>query len=614
MTVRIALLAPLVLSLWPAPALPQTPPATAIPNPQSPRIVTKVEEVSLDLVVRNKKGKLVSDLNPADLEILDGGAPAKISDLHLVNGSPSGSIVTLVFDPLEAAAARQARDAALQLLKLAPASSISFAVLEVQGRLRLFQEFTSNRESLKRAIDAATGMIKTNPEKESAAAEKQLIQTARGASEAPSRTLAQVTLTALEQSPHIARDQHTKPSMSGLLALARAQQRLAGRKAIVYFAQGLTLDSSGKDLLKSVISAANRAGLSIYAVDVNGLDSKASEGLMAALTMASAVQAAGPSASNSLQRGGAPPSTDDVLVTPGMRTNIDEQMGRIEMSGLAPDQNSLSNLSASTGGIYIPGVENPRKSLRRMLEDLTSYYEVSYVPATPDDGRFRNVTVKPRHSGLIVRAPRGYYALVSGGSPIRPFEEPLLKALAAPQLPSNLQFRSAVLHFGETAFGNANSLVVEVPLSEVEIRDDQNTNLFAAHISILAQIRNTSGAIVEHFSEDIPRQGALEAEEQAQLETLTMQRHFTADSGQYVLETVVMDHNSGKLSAKRAAFEIPAASAGPALSDVLLVQRTQPLSADADPTEPLRYENALVIPNLSGRVPRDAKNVSLFFL
>jgi hypothetical protein len=103
-------------------------------------------------------------------------------------------------------------------------------------------------------------------------------------------------------------------------------------------------------------------------------------------------------------------------------------------------------------------------------------------------------------------------------------------------------------------------------------------------------------------------------EERARSETVTLERHFTADPGQYVLETVVMDRNSGKVGAQRMKFEIPATPSGPALSDVTLVRRTQPLPAEGDPTEPLRYENGLVIPNLSGRVPRDAKDVSLFFL
>ncbi len=612
----VALPALAALAFWPSWSYAQTERAAANSSTPAAAIVTKVEEVSLDLAIRNRKGKPVSDLKAGDLQIFDDGSPAKISDLRFVNGSPGGHLVTLVFDRLEPAAARQARDAAMQLLKLAPSNGISFAVVEVEGRLRLFQEFTSDRQALKAAIGMATGKGKGDPAKESAAAEKELVQAARGAVSAPeNRTMAQVMLTALEQSQRIAQDRHANPALSGLLALARAQQRIAGRKAVVYFAQGLELDSSGTNMLKSVVSSANRSGVSIYALDVQGLDFKATQGLMAAISMAGAMHAAGESPGNSVQAGGgAQPSPGNVLVTGGMQTSMGEQMGRIETNVATANRGPLANLSAGTGGIYIASAENPRKPLRHMLEDLTTYYEVSYVPAAEEDGRFRSVSIKPRRPGLIVKAPTGYFALPPGESGIRPFEEPLLKVLSAAQLPSDLEFRAAILHLGDTAFGNENSVVVEAPLSDVEIRQDPNTNLFAAHLSILAQIRNSSGAIVDYFSEDIPRQGALEMEQRARSETVTLERHFTAEPGQYILETVVMDRNNGEVGAQRTKFEIPASSSGPALSDVMLVRQTEPLSAGADPTEPLRYGDRLIIPNLSGQVPLDAKDVSLFFL
>src|ERR1700761_4586933 len=47
-------------------------------------IFADTEEVSLDLVARDKKGHLVKDLKPADLKILDAGSQVAISDLRLV--------------------------------------------------------------------------------------------------------------------------------------------------------------------------------------------------------------------------------------------------------------------------------------------------------------------------------------------------------------------------------------------------------------------------------------------------------------------------------------------------------------------------------------------------
>lgn len=564
----------------------------------TPPIVTKVEEVSLNLVVRTKKGKPVSDLEPGDLRIFENGAPAKIADLRRVTGSSSDRAVTLVFDRLEATAGHQARNAANQLLKLAPASGLSFAVLEVAGRLRLLQEFTSDRQALRAAVGIATGKDKQDPAKESAAAERELFKLSRG-SDAPARTMAQVMLTSLEQSERIAQDQHAAAALAGLLALARAQQRLPGRKAIVYFAHGLQLDSRGEEFLKTIASAASRSGVSFYTVDLNGLDLKTNDGLMAAIAM-----------STLSHNGGSP----DITVPGGEVTMMGEQMGRIESNVATHNQGPLGELSAATGGAYVSSEENPRKLFRRMLEDLGSYYELSYVPAKQEDGRFRSIRVQARRQGLAITAPRGYFALPAGEASIRPFEAPLLKVLNAPELPDDVQFRSTVLNFGEMPFGNANSVVIEVPLRDIEFREDPNANLFTAHVSVVAQIRNKAGAVVEHFGADIPRQGALDLEARTHSETVTFRRHFIADPGQYTLEAVVMDRNSGEVGAQRRSFEIPALPPGPAVSDMALVRRTEPLPAEDDPTEPLRYGKRLIVPNLSGYLPREATDLSLFFV
>src|SRR5438128_3228154 len=59
-------------------------------TPAGPTIVTNVDEVSFDLVVRDKKNKAVLDLKPEDITVMDKGAPVKIADLRLLNGK-SGS-------------------------------------------------------------------------------------------------------------------------------------------------------------------------------------------------------------------------------------------------------------------------------------------------------------------------------------------------------------------------------------------------------------------------------------------------------------------------------------------------------------------------------------------
>ncbi len=605
-----------ILSLMVIPcAHSQTPPRPATANPQSTSVLTTAEEISLDLIVRDKKGRRVSDLKPSDIQITDDGSPVKVSDLRLVSAS-SDHMVTLLFDRLEPGPARSARAAAFTILKMAPANGIAFTVLKVDARLRLFQEFTTDREALKNAVEAATGAPKTDPQKKSSAAEQMLLTAAAGSMDSQDRVKAQITLAALQESQRIVEDQHARPSLAGLLALARAERKLPGRKTIIYFAQGLQADSNSRDLVRSIIGTANRAGVSIYSIDANALDEKGTEAMMAGLALSNA-SAAGRSGLGGVPASSsrAPPPID--TTPPGMKTMAQEQMARIEISGRSVSQNALAELSAGTGGMYIATTDQIRKPIRRMIEDMSTYYEVSYAPSIQKyDGRFRSVSVNPTRRGLVIQARTGYFALPPA-SPvgIRPFEASLLKVLSEPQPPTELQFRSEVLRLGKMPDGNASSLILEVPLSDVDIHPDPNTNLFSVHLSMLARIKDKSGTVIDTFSEDLPRHGALEAQERARSEIVTFERHFTAAPGQYTLETAVIDRNSGNAGAQRMNFEIPPEVAnGPAISDVSLVRRTDGFNADADPFEPLQFEARKVIPNISGRVPPDASDISLFFL
>jgi VWFA-related protein len=596
-----------------------TPPAAATPA-ASPAIITSVDEVTLDLVVR-QKNKPVLDLKPGDLAVTDNGLPVKLSDLHLVTGESGAHRVTLVFDRLEPSAAKNAYDIAGKMLKAFPVAGFSFSVMNVGGRLRLYQEFTDDRTALNKAIavavesDVEAQQSNALPEKNLTAAAQTGMDPSGTRISAEQRNAAQVTLAALHESQRITQDQHSTPGLASLLALARTQRQMTGRKVVIYFAPGMTLNTDAKDMLRSIIGAANRSGVSIYAVDANAIDQQAGEGLLAALAMGG-VAAAIRSGGGPTAGGGAGGGLGGPRLPPGMLAQINDTADQMELDGLSGYKNPLAELAASTGGAYIVPTDSLKKPLQQLIEDMTTYYEASYTPPIQEyDGHFRPVSIKPVRKGIQCRSRAGYFALPSGSSAaMRPFEAPLMKTLTEPQLPEDVKFRSSVIKFGDLPDGNSNTLVVEVPLSELEIREDPNAGLFSAHVSIVAEIKNTAGTVIEHFSEDVPRHGALETLDKARSDVVTLQRHFVAGPGEYVAEVAIQDRNSGKFSAHRADFEVTGSQSVPSLSDLTLVRRTDPFNLEADPSEPLRYEKSRVVPNLSGQVPQDAKAASLFFL
>ena len=62
----------------------------ALPQPQQqqpPAVKTNVNEVLLDLVVRDKKGKPITDLKPEEVTITDNGVKQTILSLREVRGT-----------------------------------------------------------------------------------------------------------------------------------------------------------------------------------------------------------------------------------------------------------------------------------------------------------------------------------------------------------------------------------------------------------------------------------------------------------------------------------------------------------------------------------------------
>jgi len=581
-------------------------------------VSASVDEVSLDLVVHDKKGKPVLDLKPADIAVSDDDTAVTLKGLHLVSGgATAGHMITLVFDPMDGPAAKNAQDIAGKILKMTPKGDFSFAVLTLGTRLRLVQGFTGDRRATEQAVGVATQEGPVQQGIAIGAAEKTLIAVAQSGVDQSGahvslkeRAVAQTLLSALEGSQRIVQDQHTRPSLAGLLALARSQQQLLERKTIVYFTLNGQLDSDAKAAVHSIIGAANRSGVSMYTVDLNGVGAGVHNQLMTMMVMGN-IAGQNPVGTPGQGQAGDP-------VGAGAGSMIANTSTRFEGDGGGGTGNAspLAGLAVGTGGAYIDGQDSVKKPLERMYEDMTTYYEATYNPPIQEyDGKFRVIAVKPLRAGLKIQSKTGYFALPPGGGEgIRPFEAPLLKTLSEQQLPTDLNFRAAVLRMGDLPDGNTNTVVVEAPLSDIGMRQDERTNLYTAHVSILAQIKDKSGTVIEHFGEDLTRHGSLDALDQAKTEAFTLQRHFIAAPGKYVLEAAIIDGFNGRAAAQRIDFEIPETPVGPSLSDLVLARKVEAFGADADPLEPLKYENARVTPNLSTQVPPSAKSVSVFFI
>ena len=135
-------------------------------------------EVLLDIVVRERRGKTIRDLKADEIEVFEDGVKQKVNAFRLVEGdapnrsdktSSAGSsgpaklnplrhinLVTLVFDNLQVEARQLAGQAAMKFLGSELRSNDMIAVFTIGNRLHVLQHFTGDRKLLREAVQRAT--------------------------------------------------------------------------------------------------------------------------------------------------------------------------------------------------------------------------------------------------------------------------------------------------------------------------------------------------------------------------------------------------------------------------------------------------------------------------
>jgi VWFA-related protein len=243
--------------------------------------------------------------------------------------------------------------------------------------------------------------------------------------------VAQITLSILRAVEAAQLDQQARASIYTFMHIAREQRRLAGRKTVLYFSNGLQVPTRLLDVMRATISEANRANVSIYAIDARGLSSEV-EGDRARREMAMAIMASREAAKDG-----------PVSITGGADSFKSSEYA--ESSFRMNKQGTLAELAEGTGGFLVANTNDLRGPLKRVASELSSYYALSYSPTARElDGKFRKITVKVLRPDVRVQTRSGYFAVpLADGKPVMAYEMPLLAAVNSVKPPSDFQRRSA---------------------------------------------------------------------------------------------------------------------------------------------------------------------------
>lgn len=622
--------------------------AVQLAHSQSPapdrRFAAATGAVSVDVVVRDRQGRPVVDLGPTDFEVYEDGVRQEIGAFRLVaagqpaapaqesrreretaNGGAVGpaTFKAIVFDRLSPDARALASKGALASLDQRNDDFVGVFLSDL--RLETIQTYTNDPTRIRRAIQEAGARASSSFGRDgvrvgttargdgnagvSSTASAEFQGPAHGRSPEqppavrggdPSTRLIQEMTARMDRAYELLiRDQQGLATTNALLAVIEGLAQLPGRKTVVFLAEGLALPPRVMARFESVVASANRANVTVYAIDAAGLRAHSSTA-----ETARNIQALG---ARSL---GEAPRLDSSAWSQDLEINEDV---------LRQDPAvSLRMLAERTGGVLINNTNDLEQGLRQVDADARAYYVLDYVPKNPAfRGEWRAISIKvPSRRNITVRSRSGYLAVHEPGVlPLLSFEGPAHAALAASPLPTALPVRAGVWSFPMPSGETRVAVLAATDLSaQTFAQDDRN---YRTDFTLLMRIRNAAGEIVRKASQPYRLTGPVGQLAHARRGDVLLFRQITLEAGEYTIEYAVYDALAGQSGAASQPFTVHRRTAnGLGLGDLLIVQKTerQPVR-EGEPPNLLRHDDLLLYPNLGEPISkRVTSTISFFFV
>jgi len=372
---------------------------------RAPSIRTISDLVRIDVEVTDKSGKPVKGLPQTDFIVTEDGKPVKVSyfsysDIEkietagkqdeapvvipLANNTPAQSealenqtrdrrMIVLFFDTSSMATDEllRARDSALNFVKKTMSPADLVGVVVYANTLKVLEDFTNDRKKLAAAVQSLTpGMASQLATNDYAAA-------TNGESDVSEYTGAAYTADETEFNVF-----NTDEKLAAVQSLANVLAAIPGKKSVIQFTSGITqTGEENRTQLRAATDAANRADVSIYAVD--------SRGLMAEIPGGDATT--GSASGNSAFTG----------------AQVFKQQDSRQDS-----RDTLATLSSDTGGKTFFDLGDLGDAFKGVEADNTGYYLLGYYIGAniKHDGKWHDIKVKVKAPGVHVRFRNGYYA------------------------------------------------------------------------------------------------------------------------------------------------------------------------------------------------------------
>src|SRR6266568_2684339 len=595
--------------------------------------------VSLDVIVKDKKGKAITDLKSEDFTVSENGVPQKIEffDSTLTSGSeaaqprtatgspetkprtPNGfprNIIALVLDgqSTELANLKHVREGMMKYIRERISDSDSVALFSISGGLQLLQSFTQDKAKLIAAVEKAYDSSTVSKTSEARGLSEDIRamreRIANGpeleggpapgpgfnGSAAAQALIARHVLEQYIQLRSSLSTQQTRPVLAALAAISEGLRSIPGKKTLVMFSQGFVATETLDWQVQSTIDIANRANVAIYIIDSSGL-------VGGAPTSGSLVP--------SSPLGGISGDTD---IEHRRRAAAGESVFDIaRQEGLNRQQDLLYRISEDSGGRFLKNTNDIASGLDRIDAEIRSRYTIAYRSTDSNfDGSFRKVKIEVRRPDASVSGRAGYYAIPPTQIiPFSPDDRKLLANFSAmeahPTLPLSLELN---------AFRSREDLYI-VPLSfeipPAAVQFDQKGDKQRLQLEVLGVIR------VEGEDKILSRLGGnfdvgLTAQQYESIlnDKIFYRQDMQLYAGNYTVDLIVRDRLSGKVAAKQEKLLLPVADSDFWTTEAVLSRHAEPQKQTIGSVDVLSEGNIQIRPSPS-REFHASDNLIIFF-
>ncbi|MDX6708997.1 MAG: hypothetical protein QOH96_13 [Blastocatellia bacterium] len=589
--------------------------------------------VSLDVIVKDKRGKPITDLKAEDFVVSENGARQNLAffDSTLSNGNeigqplPAGAratphlpnalprnIISLVLDgqTTEASHLKQVREGIIKYIRERVSDSDSVALFAITGGLQLLQPFTQDKAKLISAVENAYGTSTGSKTAEQRSLTENIavlrdqlstapsgpITTPAGGSAAAQAMITQRVLEQYVQFRSALNVQQTRPILAALAAICEGLRSIPGKKTLVMFSQGFVAPQVLDWQVQSTIDIANRANVSIYMIDSSGLiGGTPQSGALVPSSALSAISAA--TSQEGRIRAGAGESVFDIS----------------RNEGLNRQQDLLYRISGDTGGQFIKNTNDIAAGLGRIDNEIRSRYTLAYRSTDPNfDGSFRKIKVEVRRPEANVVARQGYYAIPpSQIIPLSPEDKKLLAGFAETEAHSTLPVSWELNSFRSQQGSYIVPVSFEIPPQAVSF--DRKGDKQRLQLDVLGVVKGDSGdKILSRLGGAFDVGLSPREFESISNDKIFYRQDIQLEPGNYTIELVVKDRQSGKSAAKRVSLMLPVAGSEFSVTEPVLSRHAEPISPRAGSIDVLSEGNVQIRPSPS-REFRASDDLIIFF-